>query len=279
MEKGNRDYHPTPLSSMLVDGCIESGKDVTAGGARYNSSGVQGVGVADVADSLAALEEVVFRQKRYKMDDMLQALFTNFEKAPMLKAELQKAPKFGNDNNLPDGYANLTAKIYHDALGKHKNIRGGVYVPGFYSVTCHVAFGKRTPALPSGRLAGEPLAPSLGPSNGKDRLGPTALLNSVAKVDSRLAMNGYALNLRFDPETVAGEKGVNILSSLVKGFFSQGGMEMQLNVLDQEMMEDARRNPGKYPGLIVRVAGYCAYFDDLPDSAKAEIITRTRLRV
>jgi formate C-acetyltransferase len=278
MEKGNRDYHPTPFSSMLVDGCIESGKDVTAGGARYNSSGVQGVGVADVADSLAALDEVVFRQKRYKMADVLNALFTNFDNVPVLKAELQKAPKFGNDNPLPDGYANLTAKIYHDALGKHKNIRGGAYVPGFYSVTCHVAFGKRTPALPSGRVAGEPLAPSLGPSNGKDRLGPTALLNSVAKVDSRLAMNGYALNLRFDPETVAGEKGVNILSSLVKGFFSQGGMEMQLNVLDPEMMEDARRNPGKYPGLIVRVAGYCAYFDDLPDSAKAEIITRTRLR-
>jgi formate C-acetyltransferase len=278
METGNRDYHPTPFSSMLVDGCIESGKDVTAGGALYNSSGVQGVGVADVADSLAALDEVVFQQKRYKMAEVLNALFTNFEKAPVLKAELQKAPKFGNDNNLPDGYANLTAKIYHDALGKHKNIRGGAYVPGFYSVTCHVAFGKRTPALPSGRVAGEPLAPSLGPSNGKDRQGPTALLNSVAKVDSRLAMNGYALNLRFDPETVAGEKGVNILSSLVKGFFSQGGMEMQLNVLDPEMMEDARRNPGKYPGLIVRVAGYCAYFDDLPDSAKAEIITRTRLR-
>ena len=278
MEKGNRDYHPTPLSSMLVDGCIEAGKDVTDGGAIYNSSGVQGVGVADVADSLAALDEVVFHQKRYKMEEVLHALFTNFEKAPMLKAELQKAPKFGNDNNLPDDYANLTAKIYHDALGKHKNIRGGDYVPGFYSVTCHVAFGKRTPALPSGRVAGEPLAPSLGPSNGKDRLGPTALLNSVAKVDSRLAMNGYALNLRFDPETVAGEKGVNILSSLVKGFFSQGGMEMQLNVLDPEMMEDARRNPGKYPGLVVRVAGYCAYFDDLPDSTKAEIITRTRLR-
>jgi len=269
---------PHVYSSMLIDGCMESGRDCTDRGALHESTGVNGVGLADVADSLAALDEVVFRQKKYKMQEVLQALFTNFKKAPILRAELQKAPKFGNDNNLPDGYANLTAKIYHDALGKHKNIRGGAYVPGFYSVTCHVAFGKRTPALPSGRVAGEPLAPSLGPSNGKDRLGPTALLNSVAKVDSRLAMNGYALNLRFDPETVAGEKGVNILSSLVKGFFSQGGMEMQLNVLDPEMMEDARRNPGKYPGLVVRVAGYCAYFDDLPDSTKAEIITRTRLR-
>lgn len=278
MEKGNRDYHPTPFSSMLVDGCIESGKDVTAGGALYNSSGVQGVGVADVADSLAALDMIVFQQKKYKMDEVLQAIITNFEDTPVLRAELLKAPKFGNDNDLPDGYANIAAKIFHDALGKHKNIRGGNYVSGFYSVTCHVAFGKRTPALPSGRAAGEPLASSLGPSNGRDRLGPTAVLNSVAKVDSRLAMNGYALNLRFDPSTVAGEKGVNILSSLVKGFFSQGGMEMQLNVLDPAMMEDARRHPGKYPGLVVRVAGYCAYFDDLPDDTKAEIITRTRLR-
>jgi pyruvate-formate lyase len=264
---------------MLVEGCIESGQDVTAGGALFNSSGVQGVGVADVADSLAALEEVVFRQKKYKMEEVLHALYNNFENTPVMRAELQKAPKFGNDNSLPDGYANLVANIYHDSLVKHKNIRGGNYVPGFYSVTCHVAFGKRTPALPSGRAAGEPLASSLGPSNGKDRLGPTAMLNSVAKVDSRLAMNGYALNLRFDPETVAGEKGENNLISLVKGFFSQGGMEMQLNVLDPEMMEDARKNPGKYPGLVVRVAGYCAYFDDLPDSTKAEIISRTRLRM
>lgn len=278
MEKGNRDYHPTPFSSMLVDGCIESGKDVTAGGALYNSSGVQGVGVADVADSLAALEEVVFRQKKYSMENVLSALYSNFDNAPVLRAQLQNAPKFGNDNGLPDSYANLTARIFHDALAKYKNTRGGNYVPGFYSVTCHVAFGKRTPALPSGRIAGEPLASSLGPANGKDRLGTTAVLNSVARVDSRLAMNGYALNLRFDPVTVAGEKGVNVLSSLVKGFFSQGGMEMQLNVLDPEMLEDARRNPGKYRGLVVRVAGYCAYFDDLPDDTKAEIITRTRLQ-
>ena len=205
--------------------------------------------MADVADSLAALEDVVFRKKKYKMDEVLKALFSNFVNAPVLRAELQKAPKFGNDNALPDDYANLTAKIYHDALGKHKNIRGGAYVSGFYSVTCHVAFGKRMPALPSGRAAGDPLASSMGPSNGKDRLGPTAMLNSVAKVDPRFAMNGYALNLRFDPETVAGEKGANVLSALVKGFFSQGGMEMQFNILDPEMMEDARLHPANIRDL------------------------------
>ena len=152
-------------------------------------------------------------------------------------------------------------------------------MPGFYSVTCHVVFGSKVGALPSGRKAGEPFAPSLGPANGKDRLGPTALLNSVASVDSTLSPNGYATNLRFDPESLAGDRGVTILSGLIKGFFECGGMEMQLNVLDADTLEDARRNPGKYPELVVRVSGYCARFDDLPDSAKDEIITRTRLAV
>jgi pyruvate-formate lyase len=277
VEKGNRDYHPTPLSSMLVDGCLESGKDVTAGGALYNSSGIQGVGVADVADSLAALDHVVFQRRKYTMPQVLEALHTNFTAAPEIQAELAQAPKYGNDHQSPDRYADLAARIFHDALARHINTRGGPYVPGFYSVTCHIAFGKKVGALPSGRRAGEPFAASLGPSNGRYRSGPTALLKSVARVDSRLSPNGYALNLRFDPATLAGDEGVNVLAALVKGFFAYGGMELQLNVLDPQMLEDARLHPGKYPELVVRVSGYCAYFDDLPDAAKQEIISRTRL--
>jgi formate C-acetyltransferase len=279
IEKGNRDYHPTPLSSMLVDGCLESGQDVTAGGAFYNSSGIQGVGVADVADSLAALDEVIFQRQSYTMAQMLEALRSNYASDPEIQAELLRAPKYGNDQPSPDEYANRVARIFHSALAQHRNTRGGPYVPGFYSVTCHVAFGQKVSALPSGRKARESLAASLGPSNGQDRLGPTALLNSVARVDSTLSPNGYAMNLRFDPHTLAGDRGVNILSGLVKGFFASGGMEMQLNILDPEMLQDARRNPGKYPELVVRVSGYCAYFDDLPDAAKLEIIARTRLEV
>ena len=277
IEKGNRDYHPTPFSSLLVDGCLESGLDVTAGGALYNSSGIQGVGVADVADSLAALDEVVFQRREYSMAQVVEALYDNFTSAAEVQAELLKAPKYGNDHSMPDDYANLVVRIFHSALAQHRNTRGGPYVPGFYSVTCHVAFGQLVGALPSGRKAGEPFAASLGTANGRDRKGPTALLNSVAHIDSNLAPNGYALNLRFDPGTLAGDQGVNILAGLVRGFFDSGGMEMQLNVLDPEMLEDARRNPGKYPELVVRVSGYCAYFDDLPDAAKQEIIARTRL--
>jgi formate C-acetyltransferase len=277
IEAGNRDFHPTPFSSLLVDGCMESGKDLTAGGARYNSSGVQGVGVADTADSLAALHELVFEKKKYTLNEIISALKKNFEGFEKLRAELLHAPKFGNDIEMPDQYAARVAKIYHDALTPYQNTRGGRYVPGYYSSTCHVGFGNRTEALPSGRKAGEPFAASLGCANGQDRRGVTALLNSVAKVDATLAMNGYALNLRFDKNTLAGEKGLRVMTALTEGFFKSGGMEMQLNVLDPDMLMDAKNNPGKYPGIVVRVAGYCAYFDDLPGTVKQEIIDRTRL--
>jgi len=279
VERGNRDYHPTPFSSMLVDGCIESGKDISAGGALFNSSGIQGVGLADVADSLAALDELVFRRKKYSMAEVCDALRHDFRSNPALQAELAAAPKYGNDHNLPDGYAAEVAGIFYRSLTGHNNTRGGKYVPGFYSVTCHVAFGSLVGALPSGRRAGRPFAASMGASNGKDRLGLTALLNSAACIDPCHSPNGYALNLRFDPSVIKGQSGTDIIAALLRGFFEKGGMEVQFNVLDPDMLEDAYRHPGKYPGLVVRVAGYCAYFDDLPVPSKLEIIQRTRLKL
>ncbi len=279
VEKGNMDYHPTPLSSMLVEGCLESGLDLTEGGATYNSSGIQGVGVADVADSLAALDKLVFREKRFTVGEVAEALRNNFEGREALRLELARAPKYGNENQPADGYADLVVRMFHDSLARHGSLRGGNYVPGFYSVTCHVAFGAITGALPSGRKEGEPFGNGIGPACGADRSGPTALLNSVSSLDSSLMPNGNALTLRFDPADVRGEKGVKVLVGLVKGFFERGGMELQMNVLDPEMLEDARSHPGKYPELVVRVAGYCARFDDLPDSAKEEIVKRTRLKV
>lgn len=277
IEKANRDFHPTPLSSMLVAGCLESGLDVTAGGARYNSSGIQGVGVADVADSLAAIDEVVFQKRTHSLAEVVHAVLHNFSGANRIRAALLAAPKFGNDLELPDRYADLTARIFHDALARHRSTRGGPYIPGFYSSSTHVGFGRRTSALPSGRKAGEPLAASLGCCNGSDRNGPTALLNSVARVDARLSPNGYALNLRFDVPALRGGKAIDTMASLTRGFFAQGGMEMQLNVLDPGVLEDARAHPGKHPGIVVRVAGYCAYFDELPLTVKDEIIARTRI--
>ncbi len=278
IEKGNRDFHPTPFSSLLVDGCLASGRDVTAGGAIYNSSGIQGVGVADTADALAALATVVFRDRRRTMAQACQALQQNFNQDLRLQTRFRKAPKFGNNDALPDDLAARVMRIFHDALARYTNTRNGPYVPGFYSSTSHVAFGQKTGALPSGRKTGQPFAASLGAVNGCDQRGPTALLNSVAHLDSSLAANGYAVNLRFDPHTLKGNKGRDLLSALVAGFFASGGMELQINVLDPLQLEEARANPGKFPDLVVRVAGYCAYFDDLPDAVKQEIIARTRIK-
>lgn len=279
VEKGNMDYHPTPLSSLLVEGCVESGLDLTEGGAVLNWSGIQGVGVADVADSLTALDTLVFREKKYSMLEVVEALRADFKGRKAMQTALERAPKYGNDLALPDNYADLVVMMWHDSLARYTSLRGGPYVPGYYSVTCHVAFGGLTGALPSGRKAGEAFASGVGAACGADRSGPTALLNSVSSLDSTRMPNGNALNLRFDPSDIEGEKGLDILSALTRGFFERGGMQVQLNVLDPEMLEDARANPGKYPELVVRVAGYCASFDDLPDESKAEIIRRTRLKV
>jgi formate C-acetyltransferase len=262
---------------MLVEGCLESGRDVTAGGARFNSSGIQGVGVADVADSLAAIDEVVFRKGAYSLSRVVDAMGKDFADDPKLRAELAAAPKFGNDLGVPERYADLAMRIFHDSLARHRNTRGGPYISGFYSSTTHVAFGRRTPALPSGRHAGEAFSASLGCCNGRDRKGPTALLNSVAALDARLSPNGYALNMRFDVPTLKGKKALETMTALVRGYFAQGGMEVQFNVLDPEVLVDARLNPGRHPGIVVRVAGYCAYFDELPDTVKDEIIARTRI--
>jgi len=278
IEQGNREFHPTPFSSMLVEGSLETGRDVTAGGALYNGSGIQGVGVADTVDSLAAIQELVFQKGDLSLDSVLAAVREDFKDTPVVRAQLAHASKFGNNRAAPDAFAGQVVRIFHDALARHTNTRKGSYVPGFYSSTSHVAFGEKTGALPSGRMAGEPFAASLGAVNGSDRLGPTALLNSVSGIDAAMAPNGYALNLRFDPNMVAGERGTNLLSSLVTGFFESGGMELQFNILDPQQLEDARNHPGRYPDLVVRVAGYCAYFDDLPDKVKLEIISRTRQR-
>jgi len=279
IERANRDFHPTPLSSLLVSGCIESGRDVTAGGAMYNSSGIQGVGVADTADSLAAIDHVVFRKRSCTMEELVGALACDFSGYERLRSELLAAPKFGNDEGLAERYASMVVEIFHDALARWENTRGGPYIPGFYSSTAHVGFGMRTPSLPSGRKAGLPFAASMGCCNGSDRQGPTALLNSVAAVDASLCPNGYALNMRFDAASFDAERAVNVVKALTLGFFAAGGMEVQFNVGDPEILEDARAHPGKHPGIVVRVAGYCAYFDELPDAVKDEIIMRTRIAI
>jgi len=276
IERANARFHPTPLSSALIDGCLQSGRDASAGGARYNGSGIQGVGVADVADSLAAIERVVFREQRCDLPTLARALRADFRGHEQLRARLLAAPKYGNDDPAADGWALLVMDAFATALSQHQNTRGGPYQAGFYSVTSHRAFGETTGALPSGRLAGQPLANGISPANGRDRLGPTATLNSIAGLDhARLARNGVNANLKIDPAVLAGPPGLEALGGLVRGYFAQGGMQLQLNVLDPKLLLAARDDPALYPWLLVRVSGYSSYFNDLSPGMKQEIIDRT----
>ena len=275
IEEANARWHPTPLTSMLIDGCIAAARDATAGGARYNGSGVQAVGVVEVGDSLAAMESVVFRARQTTMGELIRACRDGFRGHDILQARLRKAAKYGNDDPVADGFVARTMQLFAACLAGRFNTRGGDYAAGFYSVTAHQAFGQVVGALPSGRLAGAPFSSGLSPGNGADRSGPTAVLRSVAGLPLYLARNGVNFNLKLDPWVVAGETGVRRLQELIDGGFAAGGMQVQLNVLDPQILIEARDHPGRYPGLLVRVSGYSAYFDDLSPEMKQEIIDRT----
>jgi len=275
IEQANARLHPTPLTSMLVEGCLDSARDASAGGARYNGSGIQGVGVVEVGDSLAALDAVVFRDGAATLEEVVEACRSDFVGAEALRARLLRAPRFGNDDPVADRLVGRVMSLFADVLEAHTNTRGGDYAAGFYSVTAHHAFGEVVGALPSGRRAGEAFSSGLSPALGAERAGPTASLGSQTRLPLDRARNGVNYNLKLAPWVVAGDDGATRLRALVDGGFAAGCMQLQVNVLDPGILEEARDNPGKHPGLLVRVSGYSAYFDDLSPEMKQEIIDRT----
>ena len=273
IEKANARWHPTPLTSMLLRGCLETARDTTVGGAKYDGSGVQGVGVVEMGDSLAAIEEVVFRQCRASMAELVAACKADFRGAESLRARLRSAPKYGNDIPEADRWVARVMHLFADFLEARVNTRGGRYAAGFYSVTAHQAFGEVVGALPNGRAAGEPFSSGLSPTSGADRLGPTAALSSAAHLPLDRAGNGVNFNLQLSP--LAGATVPGLVQGLIEGGFAAGCMQMQINVLDPRVLIEARDHPGRYPGLLVRVSGYSAYFDDLTPEMKQEIIERS----
>lgn len=275
IEAANAAHHPTPLTSALVGGCIDQARDVTQGGAIYNGSGIQGVGAVEVGESLAAIEHVIFERKAATLGEVVAALGRDFAGAAGLREQLRAAPKFGNDDARADVWVAQVIEAFAASLGSRRNARGGAYVPGFYSMTCHEAFGAMVGAMPSGRGAGEPFASGLSASSGMDRRGPTAALCSVAGLPLGLAVNGVNVNLKLAPWTVAGAQGERRLQALIDGAVGAGIMQVQFNVLDPKVLIEARDHPGRHPGLLVRVSGYSAYFDDLSPAMKHEVIERT----
>ncbi len=271
----HQELYPSPLLSSMIQGCLKRGKDVTSGGADYNFTGVQGVGTADVANSLAALDRLVFTEKRITMDQLLRCLEDDFEGHEEIQRLVKDIPKYGNDDELADKYAEKVAEIFCLEVAKHRNARRGAYLPGFLSMTTHEGFGSFVGALPGGRRAFQTFANGLSPCDGSDQKGATACLKSVAKIDYSLATSGVAVNIKFSPIHLNGDEGTGILKSLIRGYFDLGGMHLQINLVDRQTLVEAQKHPEKYADLMVRVAGYSAYFVDLSKEVQDEVIART----
>jgi pyruvate formate-lyase/glycerol dehydratase family glycyl radical enzyme len=268
---------PSPFLSLVVDDCIERGLDVTAGGAHYNFSGVQGVQIANVADSLAAIRQLVFEHKRVSATTLLDALRQNYAGYEALRQQLiAEAPKYGNDDPLVDDLAARWAERYAALVSEHRNVRGGMYQPGFYTVSAHVPMGAHVGATPDGRRAGEPLADGgVSPMAGRDARGPTAVLRSVGRLGLGMASNGTLLNMKFLPSLFATEDGLASFVALLRTFCRLEIPHVQFNVVSEATLRDAQAHPERYRRLVVRVAGYSAYFTELDRALQDEIIRRT----
>jgi pyruvate-formate lyase len=268
-------FKPKPFISATTGDCLERGCDLTLGGARYDFTGVQGVGAATVGDSLAALDTLVFQEGRATMAKVLAALDADFEGYEPLRQMLaNRSPKYGNDDEAADRFTRLAAEIYCQEVEKHASYRGGRYQPGLYSVTTHVALGLAVGATPDGRHAGAPLSQGISPVQGRDGKGPTAAMKSAARLNHTLVSNGSAFNLNINPAFMRGGKGPETMASLLGGYFQLGGMQLQWNLVDRQMLQEAQAHPQEYRGLIVRVSGYSALFTDLERVVQDDIIMR-----
>lgn len=268
-------YMPAPFLSLLIEDCIANGKDYNAGGPRYNSTYIMGVGLGSCTDSLAAIKYHVFDHKYLSMSKLLQALAGNFagdEKTRLLL--WNKSPKYGNDDDYADRILVDVFNAFYDAVDGRNNTKGGTYRVNYLSTTCHVYFGSLTGATPDGRKAWQPLSDGISPVQGADRHGPTAVMKSAAKMD-HARTGGTLLNQKFTPQLLAGEEGINQLAHLVRSYFKLGGHHVQFNVVTAETLRAAQAEPEKYRDLIVRVAGYSDYFCDLIPVLQDEIIART----
>ncbi|HCS38385.1 MAG TPA: formate C-acetyltransferase/glycerol dehydratase family glycyl radical enzyme [Anaerolineaceae bacterium] len=275
IERLYANYMPAPFLSLLTDDCISSGKDYHNGGARYNTSYIQGVGIGSIADALAAIKTHVYEQQTFNMDELLKMLDSNFEGVERSRQLLlNRTPKYGNDDDAADDLMVRVFESYFNAVDGRRNTKGGEYHINMLPTTCHIYFGSVTGALPDGRFTGKPLSEGVSPVQGADRHGPTAVVRSVAKMD-QVRTGGTLLNQKFTPQVLDSEEGLNALVQLVRGYFNLDGHHIQFNVVDGETLKAAQANPEQYRSLIVRVAGYSDYFCDLSKQLQDEIITRT----
>ena len=278
IERLYADILPAPFLSLLIDDCIAKGKDYHDGGARYNTSYIQGVGLGTMTDVLSSLKYNVFDKKHIRMTDLLKALKNNFKgDEPLRQRLLNKTPKYGNDDDYADGIMRSIFEAYYQEVTGRPNAKGGFYQINLLPTTVHVYFGKVTGATPDGRKANDPLSEGISPVQGADRQGPTAVIKSASKMD-HVRTGGTLLNQKFSPQLLADDDGIDKLAFLIRSYFKMDGHHIQLNVISADTLREAQKHPEKYRDLIVRVAGYSDYFVDIGKDLQNEIIRRTEHR-
>jgi formate C-acetyltransferase len=269
------DLKPTIFQSALIEDCLAKGKCREAGGARYNwGPGVFATGMADVADSLTAIKKLVFDEKKITMERLCDALDNNFEGFEDVHAMVMGAPKYGNDDDYADEMMAWTMHQWAREVSSHKNLYGGYAVPGLQSLFVTVPYGREIGALPSGRLAGVPISNGGSPCNGAAVNGPTAILNSLGKMDNLECNNGIVLNIRMNPAVFKETSGMNRLANMVRSIIDKNIMHIQFNVVTTDVLRAAQKEPEKHKDVVVRVAGYSAFFVNLSKGLQEEVIAR-----
>ncbi len=277
VETTHAEVLPSAFLSGVIDNCLEKGIDVTAGGAYYNYSGIQAIQVANLADSLAVIKKMVFEDKTISADALLTALKSNWRgMEPLRQLVLNRIPKYGNDVEWVDNLGNQWIEFFANQLKEYTNMRGGPYHTGLYTVSAHIPMGHNVGASADGRKAQDPLADGgMSAMYGRDTSGPTALLKSVSRINSKIGSNGTLLNMKFTSDFFNTTEGIKKFSAFLRTFVDLKINHIQFNVLKKEDLIEARREPEKHAGLTVRVAGYTAYFTELATDLQEEIIART----
>ena len=266
---------PAPCLSVVTNDCISNAKDYNAGGARYNTNYIHGVGIGTVTDCLSAVKYNVYDKHNFTMEELIEAMEHNYEGYDAIYRMVHdRTPKYGNDDDYADSIMQDVFELYRSQITGRPNMKGGKYGVDMLPTTCHVYFGDVILATPNGRKAHKPVSEGISPEKSADRNGPTAVIKSCAKMD-HLATAGTLLNQKFTPDVVAGEEGLDNMASLIRSYFSMDGHHVQFNVIDRQTLINAQNNPEDYKDLIVRVAGYSDFFRNLDKPLQDEIIERT----
>ena len=266
---------PAPCLSVVTNDCISNAKDYNAGGARYNTNYIQGVGIGTVTDCLTSVKYNVYDKKNFTMEELIEAMDHNYEGYDAIYRMVHdKTPKYGNDDDYADDIMRDVFYLYHDLITGRPTVRGGKYGVDMLPTTCHVYFGEVIGATSNGRKANVPVSEGISPEKSADTNGPTAVIKSCAKMD-HLATAGTLLNQKFTPDVVAGDEGLDNMSSLIRSYFAMDGHHIQFNVIDRQTLIEAQKHPDDYRDLIVRVAGYSDFFRNLSKPLQDEIINRT----